>query len=122
MVEVAENLHRREITALERAELQAKWIETRGRKDTHKPAKVRPVSEKGGRGKIGGINKAAAELGIPRSTLQQSVRISSLSDDAKEAAKASGLDNNQSALLEAAKHKEPIRQVEVIKKRQRGSE
>lgn len=98
MAEIAENLHRREITALERAELQARWVEIVGK---DKPGELRPVS-KGGRGNKGGINKAASDLGIPATNLKQSVRIASLSEDAKEAAKASSLDDNQSALLKEA--------------------
>lgn len=44
--------------------------------------------------------------------MQRAVRIASLSDAAKAEAKALGLDNNQSALLEAAKEKTPEKQVE----------
>ncbi|UWL59247.1 hypothetical protein NIK97_06745 [Brucella pseudintermedia] len=106
----AENLHRREITALERAELQARWVEITAK---DKPGELRPVS-KGGRGNKGGLSKASTDLGLPRSTLQQSVRIASLSPAAKEAAKASGLDDNQSALLKAAKKKTPAEQVEFL--------
>lgn len=52
-----------------------------------KPREVREVS-KGGRGKRGGVEQAARDLNVPATNLRQSVRIASLSDDAKEAAKA----------------------------------
>lgn len=115
MAEIAENLHRREITPLERADLQAKWAEVTS-KACHEVSREVRGKLKGGRPK-GGIEKAARELGIPATNLRQSLKIASLSPEAKDAAKAFGLDNNQSALLEAAKHKEPEQQVEAIKQR-----
>ncbi|SCD25344.1 hypothetical protein BR141012304_20879 [Brucella inopinata] len=79
MAEIAENLHRREITALERTELQARWVEITSR---DKPREVRAVSS-GERGKRGGVKQAARDLNLPETNLHQSVRIASLSDDAK---------------------------------------
>lgn len=100
----AENLHRREISALERAELEARWIEVVGEKVISSQVETKSKSNnnpKGAGRKSGGINKAASDLGKPRSSLHKSVKIASLSPDAKEAAKQHGLDNNQSALLTA---------------------
>lgn len=64
----------------------------------NKPAQVAQVS--GGRGNTGGLSQAARDLGLPRDTVRRAVRISKLDPAAKEAAKASGLDDNQSALLD----------------------
>ena len=104
LAEIAENLHRREITALERSELQAAWVEiVEARKRDAQSAELRPIEKKqraDGKGhrKPSGINQAARDLGIPRSTLQQSVRIAKLSPEAKAEAKKLKLDNNQDAL------------------------
>lgn len=121
---ISENLHRAELTALERSKLRAEWVELVGgsrRSDdglssTGKPAEVRPVSS-GGRGNQSGINDAARQLDIPRSTLQQDIRIAALSPEAQEAAVEHGLDDNQSALLAAAREAEPAKQVEAIQNR-----
>ena len=64
---------------------------------------------KGGRGKEGGVSKAARELNIPRDEVTRAVKIASLTDDAKAVATERGLDDNQSALLEAAKVKPEAR-------------
>lgn len=114
MAEIAENLHRREITALERSKLRAQWLEVTSK---NKPRQVGAVSEAGGRGNKGGVKQAARDLSIPEGSLRRDIKIASLSPEAQEAAKASGLDNNQSALLAAAKHREPEQQVEAIRQR-----
>ncbi len=72
--EIAENLHRAELTALERAEHIAEWV----RLTEQKLAQVAPVSERGrveGRGNKGGINAATRELGIDRSEAQRAVMV-----------------------------------------------
>lgn len=120
LMEIAENLHRAELTVLERAKQVARWIElteyNRASDEQDKPAQVAPVS-KGGRGKESGVNAAARELGIERTAAQRDVKIASLSPEAEAAAVAAGLDDNQSALLEAAKESEPEKQVAVIEQR-----
>src|SRR5690554_604209 len=70
LAEIAENLHRREIDAIERGELIAAWSRIRGeRKD--KVAQVGPLKEPGkGRGSTGGIRKAARDLGVARQTVE----------------------------------------------------
>jgi len=98
--------------------LQARWVEIVGNKDSHSRQlggneKSKRADGKGHR-KPGGIEKTSRDLGIPASNVRRSVRISKLSPAVKEAAKASGLDNNQSALLKAAKEKTPEKQVEAL--------
>lgn len=118
LAEIAENLHRREITALERNKLLRQWMEiVEGREHQNKPAELRQVSEKGGRGKTGGLAQIARNLNVPRSTLQQAVKIAQLSPDAVAEMRKLKLGNNQDALLEAAKAKTPDAQVATLQRR-----
>lgn len=118
MWEIAENLHRAELTKLERDEHIAEWIsisntkqkaisaaeavgEDEANPDGEKLRKLSAVS-KGGRGNEGGVRAAAREFKIDEKAARDAIKVSSLSADAKEAAKETGLDNNRSALLDAA--------------------
>lgn len=110
LVEIAENLHRRELGEIEKAELMAKWVEISAERvkavpkpDDGKPGQSGPVSGKGGRGNKGGINQAARELGVPATQLKRAVRVASLSPEAKAAGRAAP----QAVLLEAAKEESP---------------
>lgn len=100
MWEIAENLHRAELTALERDEHVSEWIRLAEKKAEevfgqidHKPQGGRPE---------GGVSKAARELNLGRKDAERAVKVASLSHNAKEAAKEAGLDDNRSALLDAA--------------------
>ncbi len=72
--EIAENLHRAELTVIERAEHIAEWVrltdDTAGKQADGKPAQLAPVNRggraSGGLPKSGGINAAVRELGIDR--------------------------------------------------------
>jgi hypothetical protein len=84
--EIAENLHRAELTALERAEHVSQWIKLRGERRAgascdqadEKLDQVGPVSElipaRGGRGREGGVRAAARELGISRAGALRAVQ------------------------------------------------
>lgn len=111
LIEIAENLHRAELTALERSEQIAEWCELTG----DLLAQVAPKAS-GGRPE-GGLRAAVRELGIDRTDAQRSVKVASLHPEAKSAAIAAGLDDNRSALLEAAKGKTPEAQVRAIQER-----
>lgn len=104
MWEISENLHRADLTKLQRDEQIAEWV---------KLSQVATVS-KGGRGNEGGINAASRELGISKDEAHRAVKVASLSDEAKEAAVEAGLDDNRSALLSAAKEATPAAQVATI--------
>jgi ParB-like chromosome segregation protein Spo0J len=106
MVEISENLHRSDLTVLERSTQAARWIEL------SKLSQLATVS--GGRGNEGGIRAAARELGIDKDEAHRSVKIASLSEDARKAAVEVGLDDNKTALLAAAKAG-PDRQASVIR-------
>lgn len=59
----------------------------------------------------GGINAASRELGIERKEAQRSVKVASISQEAKQEAVARGLDDNQTVLLAAAAQPGPERQL-----------
>jgi len=110
--EIAENLHRAELTALERDEHIAKWVELvrcYGAADAakNKPVQSAPVST-GGRGNKGGINEASRQLGIEGTDAKRAVKVASLSDEAKKVARDTGLDDNRSVLLAAAKQPDDV--------------
>jgi ParB family chromosome partitioning protein len=84
--EIAENLHRAELTTLERAEHISQWIKLRGERGAgascdqadDKLDQVVPVSElipaRGGRGREGGVRAAARELGVSRTDALRAVQ------------------------------------------------
>lgn len=117
MAEIAENLHRRELGEIERAELLARWVElSANRKAPEEVAQLAPLSEKGGRGNKSGIRQAARDLGLPRDQVARAVKIASLTPEAK----AAGRNAPQAVLLEAAKEETAERQVAVIERRVEG--
>jgi ParB family transcriptional regulator, chromosome partitioning protein len=123
---ISENLHRTELTALQRSEQVAEWVRLTESKAAQaaqpweeKGVQIAPVSSTatppgvsvqvaqkplvGGRPE-GGASFAARELGISRDEVRRSVRIDSITPAAKEAAREAGLDRNQSALLKVASY------------------
>ena len=134
MAEIAENLHRRELGEIERAELMAKWVEITAQKQEQdakeaaakanlQSGQIGPIESKraDGRGhrKAGGINQAARELGVPATQVKRAVKIAALSPEAKKLAKK--LKAPQAVLLEAAKHDVADDQVAVIRGRMQES-
>ena len=63
----------------------------------------------------GGYREAARELNIPEATVRRAYQTASLSPEAQEAAVETGLDDNRSALLEAAKVNNPYAQAAIIR-------
>lgn len=116
--EIAENLHRAELKELERNEHVAEWIRLTEEADqlTQSVSIESKREDKRGHRKESGIRKAARELNINREDARRAVKVASLSDEAKEAAREVHLDDNRSALLEAAKADTPEKQVETIRK------
>lgn len=98
--EIAENLHRAELTQLERSEQIARWVELVEAKQVSGQVDQKP---QGGRPE-GGLSAAARELGVQRKDAERSVKVASISEAAKEAARREGLDNNRSALLQVARN------------------
>lgn len=113
LVEIAENLHRAELTALERDEQIAEWLRLSEAKGVSSQAGTKP---QGGRPQSG-VRAASREIGVSKSTAHRAVQVDSLSPEAKKAAVELGMDDNRSALLAAAKAAEPAAQVEILKTR-----
>ncbi len=106
--EIAENLHRADLSRLERDEQVAEWIKITERISNSQSESLR-ADGRGGR--PSGIENAAREIGVERQDAHRAVKVASLSEEAKETAREAGLDNNRSALLEAARETEPKAQV-----------
>lgn len=118
MVEVAENLHRREIKSLDRDLLSAEWFRLLEERRKQAQGVSRQVAAKPSGGRpSGGVRQAARSLNVSEKALRRSLQVAKLSPEAQEAARAHGLDDNQSALLEAAKAPTPEAQVEVLRRR-----
>jgi ParB family chromosome partitioning protein len=99
--EIAENLHRLDLTALQRDEQVARWIKLK----TARQARVsfQPETKPQGGRPAGGVNAASRELGISKVDAHRAVKTASISDEAKQAALDAGLDDNRTALLAIAK-------------------
>ena len=63
----------------------------------------------------GGYRQVARELNIPEQTVRRAYQTASLSPEAQEAAVETGLDDNRSALLEAAKVNNPYGQAAILR-------
>lgn len=106
--EIAENLHRAELTVQERSEQIAEWVKLTAEKVSQlgTPSGGKQPREQG-------VRKAADELGLAKSDVHRAVKIASITEEAKEAARVAGLDDNQSALLKVAAA-EPEAQTDLV--------
>lgn len=109
--EISENLHRAELSQLDRDRLINEWCELVGKEVL---AQLAPKPQ-GGRPQ-GGERAAARQLGLDRDDVRRARKIASLSPEAQEAARRVGLEDNRSALLEAAS-KPVAEQAEYLEKR-----
>jgi hypothetical protein len=98
MWEIAENLHRADLTALERSEHVAEWVRLSEKNQKADAAQVAPHQPKKAGQQPGGINAATRELGIERTEAQRAVKIATIAPDAKQAAVAAGISDNQSRM------------------------
>lgn len=99
MWEIAENLHRADLSAVERAEHIEEW-----RKLSAKVASDLPPSG-GAQPKEAGIRKAARELGVSHTTVQNAAKIANLPPEVKDQAKAENW--SQTRALAAASTSKP---------------
>lgn len=84
--EIAENLHRAELTTLERSEQIAEWIAITERIETTCFNSSKP-------GPKGAMRAAARELGVGQMEAVRATKVASLSDEAKEAARDVAVQN-----------------------------
>jgi hypothetical protein len=94
---LAENLHRVELNAMDRAQAMAEWI--RLLQQLGQPGQV---SSSGGRGNLGGLAEISRKTGVTRQELRRANKISAIEPAAKAAIKSAGLCDNQSLLLQIA--------------------
>jgi ParB-like chromosome segregation protein Spo0J len=118
--EIAENLHRAELTAVERSEHIAEWIKLADEKAREGvSAQFGPKLSSRGRNREGrpvaGVKAAAREIGVERHEAQRAVKIAGLAPEAKAEAKTLRLDDNQSALLKAAKAPSKEAQIRALR-------
>jgi ParB family transcriptional regulator, chromosome partitioning protein len=99
MAEIAENLHRAELSAIERADQVAEWVRlVRQREELEVAAKEEKPKRRRGRPK-GGTNKPKDNRG---KSAQVAQKIAAIVPEAKSAAVAAEFGDNQSALLQIA--------------------
>jgi hypothetical protein len=110
-----------ELTATQRAEQIAEYAKLAADKreaglQSEQVAQNETKREDGrGHRHEGGDSLAARNLGISRDEVRRAKTIAALSEETKQAARDAGLDDNQSALLRAAKENTPDGQIEVLK-------
>lgn len=80
MWEIAENLHRSELTALERDEHVAEWVRL------SQKARQLDAIFFGGRGNKGGVRAAARELGLSEPDARRAIKVGNLAPEAQVAA------------------------------------
>ncbi len=92
LAEIAENLHRADLTVQERSNHVAEWIRLTEAKAAEISGQVGPKlktenNPKGAGRAEGGINAAARELGIDRKEAQRALKVASITPEAREAAR-----------------------------------
>jgi ParB-like chromosome segregation protein Spo0J len=114
---ISENLHRAELTEVERSKQMAEFValsnEKRAAEGGVQVAHL-PTNIKGASGREAGISAAARDLGVTREEIRRRQTIAALPDATLAAAEDLGLDDNQAALLAAARAEEPDEQVAAL--------
>jgi ParB-like chromosome segregation protein Spo0J len=136
---LSENLHRAELTKLEydrQVVRYAELLKVKQAGGSVASLQPQPASENRGEGisrqvdeKVsqqtivrsagrpeGGNSAVARALNVPEATVRRAYQTASLSPEARGAAIETGLDNNRSALLEAAKERRPEAQAATIRR------
>jgi ParB family chromosome partitioning protein len=123
LLEIAENLHRAELTVQERSDHIAEWVKLTGEKVVS--AQVGPKLSTRGHADEGrpesGINAAVRELGITRQEGQRAVKIAGLSDEARAVARETGQADNQAVLLKAAREPDSEAQAASLRRQAEGA-
>jgi len=109
LIAIADKLHRRELPALERAELTNEWIQL-----IHHEA-MQDAQPSGGRQPNDrGLSKAARALGLTKEETMRSARIASISPEGKSKARELGFQDNQAVLLQVAELTTPELQIKQL--------
>lgn len=108
LVTISENLHRLNLSALDRAEQESEWLQTSKHEDAQleRPPGGHQPNEKG-------ISKTAKKLDITRIELNRAEKIAAISPEAKLKVRELQLDKNQSALLKIAAGKTAEEQQQI---------
>ena len=129
--QIGENLHRAELTKLQYDQQVvrcAELLKVKQESPIQAPPKeipaegvsrqvdAKPPSQNVGGRPEGGHRQAARELNIPEATVRRAYQTASLAPEAQKAAVETGLDDNRSALLEAAKERTPEAQTATIRR------
>jgi hypothetical protein len=97
---------------LERDQHVAEWIRLTEEKNTVATCDSIPR----GRGQPeSGVRAAARELGVAKDDAHRAVKVASLPEEAKDAAREVGLDNNRSALLAAGRTADPAAELRRLR-------
>lgn len=102
--EIAENLHRADLTVTQRAEQITEWTKlTKEKREREREVFLRQHGAKQDAGRPeGGARMAARELGVTEQEVRRAEKIAAIAPEAKAAAREAGLDDNQRRLLEVA--------------------
>ena len=115
---ISENLFRAELTISQRAEQVAEYAKLAAEKRDVQSEQVAQNESKreDGRGHRheGGDSLAARDLGITREDVRRAKTIAALPEQTKQAARDAGLDDNQAALLKAARAPTAEAQIAVL--------
>jgi ParB-like chromosome segregation protein Spo0J len=109
---ISENLHRAELTVMQRAAQIAEYAELT-KQQKRSEGVSRQLGEKLGRPESGN-SATARDLGLTEQEVRRSKAIAALPRETKEAAEDLGLAGNQAALLQATRAEEPDEQIEVL--------
>jgi ParB-like chromosome segregation protein Spo0J len=108
LVAISENLHRLELCALDRAELQNEWLQAFRDQvgQVAQPAGGHQPSERG-------ISKASRQTGVSTKQLRRAEAIAGIAPEAKAKARELGLHDKQSALLKIAEAETVYQQLKI---------
>jgi ParB family transcriptional regulator, chromosome partitioning protein len=109
---ISENLFRAELTVGQRADQVAEYARLATEKRDVQSAQVAQKSQAGR--PESGDSRVARDLGITRDEVRRAKTIAALPEETKQAAREIGLDDNQSALLKAARAPTPEAQIAVL--------
>jgi ParB/RepB/Spo0J family partition protein len=111
MRQITENLHRKDLSKLERGKLIKEWVELYA-KDGGQDAHHQPHDK--------GISKAAEKFGRSRRTIRRAMKAGSLGAEVEKVLKKAGLQDNEQVLLEVEKEKPENRAAkleEIVRRR-----